>query len=559
MVSHYHEDHVGAITRYWPKYTRCPIYAPPFAARMLTGKFQSKGLKGDVGIKTFEPGTTLKVGPFRIRTVRVAHSTPDCVAFCLQAEGRRVLQTNDWKIDENPGIGSRTDIGAFRKLGQQGVDLMLCDSTNAEREAPQTSEASVRRALETVMRTTRGIVFVCSFGSNVARMASVAQAAKAARRKVALAGRALRDAAGAAEALGLMKGVPPFLEDASKFGGTQRNGCVLMCTGTQGEENASLAKLAHGRDSRLPKVQPGDTVVMSARAIPGNEEYIAAVVDKLRTLGARIVTSEDRFDGDTVHVTGHPVRADLRLMYDAVKPRFAVPVHGGPTHLAAHVQLALDLGVEAAITPVNGSVFEMSERGLARLGRVPNRLVAVMGDGAGTMVPWDDGAKAALLTEGDRKRLEDHIERERSQGERRTRRQADEGRRKSRDEARSDGADEKKPGKRGGRRAGRAEPDAVRGAQTRPFKKTIVRPMRGDPSAVASPPTSGRPDAKPIAARQGSKSITEASSIAKTSAAPTPKLRVKASPPVQALDRAFIEAMSTGPGDRPGKDRRRSR
>ena len=220
VVSHYHEDHVGAITRYWPKYTRCPIYAPPFAARMLTGKFQSKGLKGDVGIKTFEPGTTLKIGPFRIRTVRVAHSTPDCVAFCLQAEGRRILHTNDWKIDENPGIGSRTDIGAFRNLGRKGVDLMLCDSTNADREAPQTSEASVRRALETVMRTTRGMVFVCSFGSNVARMASVAQAAKAARRKVALAGRALRDAAAAAEALGLMKGVPPFLEDATKFGGT---------------------------------------------------------------------------------------------------------------------------------------------------------------------------------------------------------------------------------------------------------------------------------------------------------------------------------------------------
>ena len=188
VVSHYHEDHVGAITRYWPRYTRCPIFAPPFAARMLTGKFQDKGLLGEVNIKTFQPGSTLKVGPFRIRTVRVAHSTPDCVAFGFEAQGRRILQTNDWKIDENPGIGSRTDMGAFAALGQQGVELMLCDSTNAERDAPQTSEASVRRALETVMRQTRGMTFVCSFGSNVARMASVAQAAKATRRKVAWRG-----------------------------------------------------------------------------------------------------------------------------------------------------------------------------------------------------------------------------------------------------------------------------------------------------------------------------------------------------------------------------------
>ena len=243
-----------------------------------------------------------------------------------------------------------------------------------------------------------------------------------------------------------------------------------MCTGTQGEENASLAKLADGRDHRLPKVQSGDTVVMSARAIPGNEEYINAVVDKLRTLGARIVTSEDRFDGDTVHVTGHPVRADLRIMYGAVQPRFAVPVHGGPTHLAAHAALALELGVEAAVVPVNGGVYEMSERGLAPLGRIPNRLVAVMGDGAGTMVPWDDGTKAALLSDGDRKRLEDHIERERAQSEKRAQRLAGDGRGKRRDDELSDDSTR---GKRAGRRKKGAEPDAVRGASTRSVRENL--------------------------------------------------------------------------------------
>ncbi len=540
VVSHYHEDHVGAITRYWPKYTQCPIYAPPFAARMLTGKFQDRGLRGTVKIKTFEPGSTLNVGPFRIRTIRVAHSTPDCVAFGFEAQGRRILQTNDWKIDENPGIGSRTDIGALKGFGRQGVELMLCDSTNADREAPQTSEASVRRSLEAVMRQTRGMVFVCSFGSNVARMASVAQAAKAARRKVALAGRALRDAAEAAEALGLMKGVPPFLDEASKFKGTQRNGCVLMCTGTQGEENASLAKLANGRDARLPKVQNGDTVVMSARAIPGNEDYISAVTDKLRALGARIVTSEDRFEGDTVHVTGHPVRADLRIMYDAVAPRFALPVHGSPAHLAAHASLALELGVEAAITPVNGGVYELSERGFACLGGISSRLVAVMGDGAGTMVPWDDGAKAAVLTMEDRERLDDYIERERARGDRLNRRRANDT---------SHGGD-KSRGKQTGRSANTRDATPVRGAQKRPFKTVIARPAHA-PQSAAPATTGGTPMAPFDTGRprqDGRRPTVSRRTVVKASAElaeaqPKPPKRKAAAKPA-GLDRNFIEMMS---------------
>ena len=579
VVSHYHEDHVGAITRYWPKYTKCPILAPPFAARMLTAKFQDKGLRGDVKIQTFEPGTTLNVGPFRIRTVRVAHSTPDCVAFGFEAQGRRTLQTNDWKIDENPGIGSRTDLGAFTALGRQGVELLLCDSTNADREAPQTSEASVRRALERVMRDTRGMVFVCSFGSNVARMASVAQAAKAARRKVALAGRSLRQAAAAAEALGLMKGVPRFLEDAGKFGGTQRNGCVLMCTGTQGEENASLAKLASGRDLRLPKVKAGDTVVMSARAIPGNEEHILAVTDKLQELGARIVTAADRFDGDPVHVTGHPVRADLRIMYEAVKPRFAMPVHGGPSHLAAHAELALGLGVEAALTPVNGGVYELSGAGLTCLGRVPNRQVAVLGDGAGTIVPWNDVEKVAILTEDERKQLDEHVERERARGDRMMKRIANQARPGGRDGKTARAGDGDR-GKRGARSAVRdraavqgAAPvprvatatrtATVQGTQERSAKAVASRAARGDGAVAgklgrqgqdgraATAPSRTPAKAKPAAAPQrepAARKVAPKPAVIKPAVIKPPAPKQVATKQVAtkpaALDRGFIAMMS---------------
>ena len=335
-----------------------------------------------------------------------------------------------------------------------------------------------------------------------------------------------------------MKGVPRFLEDASKLGGTQRNGCALMCTGTQGEENASLAKLAGGRDARLPKVQSGDTVVMSARAIPGNEEYILAVTDKLRALGARIVTAEDRFGDDTVHVTGHPVRADLRIMYGAVKPRFAIPVHGSPTHLAAHASLAVELGVETVVTPVNGGVYELSDAGLACIGRVPNSLVAVMGDGAGTMVPWDDGAKVALLTAEDRRRLEDHAERERLKSERRTQRLAAEDQSKPRRDGdrrgRSDGEDR---GERGARSNGGREAAPVRGAQTRPFDTVATRPkrLRSDaPAAVSIKRTKA-------ASGDVAKGTSPAVAVAKP-ARRLPARKVKSTP--GALDRHFIEMMS---------------
>ena len=410
VVTHFHEDHVGAIHRLWPRYAECPIYAPPFAAAMLTNRFQDMGTRGDVKLKTITPGAALDIGPFHLRTIKVAHSTPHCLALAIEHDGKRIIHTGDWKIDPAPGIGSTTDLDTFAALGRDGVDLMLCDSTNADRERPQTSEASVREAMTKVFQRAKGMVFVSSFGSNVARMASVAHAAKAAQRKVALAGRSLRNAAEVAEKLGLTRGVPAFLPDSTKFNGTQRRGCVLICTGTQGEENAALAKLAAKEivDPRLPQVKPGDVVVHSARAIPGNEDYIDAVLDGLRAKGAKIITAENLIDGAPVHVTGHPCRTDLRAMYAAVRPRLAMPVHGTPMHLAAHADLARDLGVEA-LTPCDGGIYELTEAGLSAIGRLELGRVALLGDGAATLVPWSDAARQPVLSGPEAKRLEAHM------------------------------------------------------------------------------------------------------------------------------------------------------
>lgn len=412
VVTHFHEDHVGAIHRLWPKYAKCPIFAPPFAAMMLSNRFQEMGTRGNVSLTTFTPGAELDIGAFHLRTIKVAHSTPHCVALAIEHGGKRIIHTGDWKIDPAPGIGSTTDLDAFARLGRSGVDLMLCDSTNADRERPQTSEASVREAMTNVFKDAKGMVFVSSFGSNVARMASVAHAAKAARRKVALAGRSLRNAAEVAEKLGLTRDVPAFLPDSTKFNGTQRRGCVLICTGTQGEENAALAKLAAKKvvDPRLPEVKPGDVIVHSARAIPGNEEYIDAVLDGLRAKGARIITAADLVDGQPVHVTGHPCRTDLREMYQAVRPRLAMPVHGTPAHLEAHAALARDAGVEAAVTPRDGAIYALTHGGLAEVGRLALGRVAVLNDGAATLVPWSDAEQRPLLSAADADRIERHMQ-----------------------------------------------------------------------------------------------------------------------------------------------------
>ena len=383
---------------------------------MLSNRFQEMGTRGDVAIKTITPGAELDIGLFHLRTIKVAHSTPHCVALAIEHGGKRIIHTGDWKIDPEPGIGSTTDLEAFEALGRDGVDLMLCDSTNADRERPQSSEASVRQAMTKVFQRAKGMVFVSSFGSNVARMASVAHAAKAAQRKVALAGRSLRNAAEVAEKLGLTRDVPAFLPDATKFNGTQRRGCVLICTGTQGEENAALAKLAAKTvvDPRLPQVKPGDVVVHSARAIPGNEDYIDAVLDGLRAKGARIITAGDLIDGASVHVTGHPCRTDLREMYAAARPRRAMPVHGTPMHLAAHAALARDLGIEA-VTPCDGAFYELTDAGLEALGRLALGRVALLGDGTATLVPWSDAARQPILSGDEAERLEAHM---RSEAER---------------------------------------------------------------------------------------------------------------------------------------------
>ncbi len=338
VITHAHEDHVGAVPWLWRE-LRCPIYATPFAAAVLNRKLGEAGLLGEVKLTIVPPGGRFALGPFALQFLRVAHSIPEAQALVIRTPFGTLLHTGDWKLDPSPLIGPPTDEAAFAALGSEGVLAMICDSTNAMVEGHSGSEADVRRTLAALVRDLPGRVAVTCFASNVARVESVALAARAAGRTVAVAGRSLRNIEAAARECGYLKTLPPFLsEDAANEIPDER--LVLLVSGSQGEPRSALSRIAADTHPRLA-LGEGDTVVFSSRVIPGNERAIGTVQDNLVRRGVRLMTDSDHM----VHVSGHPARDELRKLYRLVKPRFAVPVHGEWRHLTAHAGLAQELGI----------------------------------------------------------------------------------------------------------------------------------------------------------------------------------------------------------------------
>jgi len=387
VVTHAHEDHIGAIHHLWPR-LRCPIHATPFAAHVIRERLKETGALRDVRLNTFPVGGAFDVGPFRVESIAVTHSIPEPVALAIRTAAGTVLHTGDWKFDPDPLVGRTTDVDALKRLGDEGVLAMLCDSTNATVDGTTGSEASASAGLLEVFAGRKGAIAVTGFASNVARMKAVALAAAATDRKVVLAGRSMLRMEKAARACGYLSDVPAFIgvEEASWI---DRRHLVMLCTGSQGEERAALSRIA--RDGhRHVWLERGDTAIFSARAIPGNEDSIGDVQDHLRTLGVEVVTPADA----PVHVSGHPKRADLERMYGLVRPRFAVPVHGTIEHLEAHARLARACGVERAVVPEDGDVIRLSADGAAVVGRVePKRLAH---DGR-SLLAWEPGEEIETL------------------------------------------------------------------------------------------------------------------------------------------------------------------
>jgi len=338
VITHAHEDHLGALPWLWQD-LRCPVFATPFAAAVLTRKLAEVGLLSKVKITIVPPGGRIGLPPFSLEFVRVAHSIPEAQALVIRTAYGTVLHTGDWKLDPHPLIGPPTDEAALTALGTENVLAMVCDSTNAMVEGHSGSETDVRRTLAALIRDLPGRVAVTCFASNVARVESVALAAHAAGRSVAVAGRSLRNLETAARECGYLKTIPTFLsEDAANDVPDER--LLILVSGSQGERRSALSRIAADTHPRIA-LGEGDTVIFSSRMIPGNERAIGAVQDQLVRRGVRVMTDADHM----VHVSGHPARDELRKLYRLVKPKIAVPVHGEWRHLAAHAGLAQELGI----------------------------------------------------------------------------------------------------------------------------------------------------------------------------------------------------------------------
>ncbi|MEA2788206.1 MAG: ribonuclease [Acetobacteraceae bacterium] len=337
VITHAHEDHIGAVAWLWPQ-LKCPVYCTPFAAVVLRRKLGEVGLANQVRVHVIPPGGTIDLKPFALRFIRMAHSIPEAQALVIDTPAGTVLHTGDWKLDANPLVGPPTDEAALAELGDKGVLAIVCDSTNAMVEGHSGSELDVRRSLTALIRDLRGRVAVTCFASNVARMESVALAARDAGRSVAIVGRSLRNMDAAARECGYLKTLPPFLTE-DDIDDVDDDNILMLITGSQGEDRSALSRIARDDHPRV-SLGEGDTVIYSSRMIPGNERAIGTVQDNLVRRGVRLMTDDDHL----VHVSGHPARDELRRMYRLVKPRYAIPVHGEWRHLSAHAELAREAG-----------------------------------------------------------------------------------------------------------------------------------------------------------------------------------------------------------------------
>ena len=384
IITHAHEDHVGAVAHLW-RQLRCPVYTTPFTASVLRRKLGEAHLAQEVKIHVIPPGGSFDIEPFKLQFIRVAHSTPEAQALAIRTPAGLVVHTGDWKLDPHPMVGPPTDEAAFAALGDEGVLAMVCDSTNALVEGHSGSEGDVRRSLAALVRGLTGRVVVTCFASNVARVESVALAARDAGRSVALVGRSLRNLDASARETGYLATLPPFIPE-DRADDVPDDNLLILITGSQGEARSALARVAMDTHPNL-SLGEGDTVIFSSRMIPGNERAIGAVQDNLVRRGVRVMTDDDHM----VHVSGHPARDELRKLYKLVRPKFAVPVHGEWRHLSAHAALAKEMGIEPLMLE-DGDILQLFPGRPEVIDSAPVGRLALDGN---RVVPLQGGVMAA--------------------------------------------------------------------------------------------------------------------------------------------------------------------
>ena len=365
VLTHGHEDHMGALIDLWPR-LNVPIYATPFTAALFEAKRASEPGAPQIPIKVVPLGGRLTLGPFTIDFINVAHSIPESNALAIRTPAGVVLHTGDWKIDPAPLIGAPTDAAKLTALGDAGVLALVGDSTNAVREGRSPSESDVAKTLAELIRTAPRRVAVTTFASHVGRLRAVADAARAAEREVVLVGRAMERVAQVARETGYLDGVQDF-RSAESYGYLPPDKVLALCTGSQGEPRAALSRIARDEHPEVTLTK-GDRVIFSSRAIPGNEKAVAEVINGLVTQGIEVITDRTHL----VHVSGHPRRDELRDMIGWVRPQILIPAHGEALHLAEHAELARRAGVPHVLVCGNGDLVRLAPGAPEIIDEVPS-------------------------------------------------------------------------------------------------------------------------------------------------------------------------------------------
>lgn len=400
VLTHAHEDHLGAVADLWPR-LQAPVYATPFAASVLRRKLAEAGLMDAVPITEIPLRARFRIGPFDLELITMTHSILEPNALAIRTGLGTVFHTGDWKIDPEPLLGDVTDEETLRRIGEEGALAMVCDSTNVFVEGEAGSEASVRLNLEKLVASRRGRVAVTCFASNLARVESIAKAAVAARRHPVLSGRALQRMVDAAQECGYLLDFPACVDERSA-GYLPRDKVLFICTGSQGEPRASMAKLA-GDDHRDLVLEEGDTAIFSARIIPGNERAVGRLHNALLARGVEVITDREA----DIHVSGHPARDELVRVYQWIRPRVAVPVHGEVRHMVEHAAVARACQVPETVVAPNGSLVRLAPGPaeivdhvpVGRLARDGDNLVALDGESLRERrkLLWNGSAAATLV------------------------------------------------------------------------------------------------------------------------------------------------------------------
>ena len=351
FITHAHEDHVTAAAHLWSR-LKVPVHARNFTARIAQRKMQEAGQPTEP-VKTARPGEPITAGPFTVEFLPISHSLPEASALAIETPAGRILHTGDFKIDLTPGVGEPFDETIYRAAGDKGVKALVCDSTNIFNTHPGRSESTLSDAIRELYRASPGLVVATTFASNVARLRTLAMAARDAGRSVCLMGRAMHNMVRTATEAGLLHDFPTTVTP-EEAGDIPRENLAILSTGSQGERRAASAQLARGTYMGID-LQEGDTFLFSSMTIPGNEKSVLRVVNDLSERGVDVLDNA----GGLYHVSGHANRPDLERMHDLIRPKMVIPMHGEHRHLRQHAKLAAARGFASAIAP-NGTMLDIT-------------------------------------------------------------------------------------------------------------------------------------------------------------------------------------------------------